>query len=62
MASNPKRVEHDFKLSKVAHDHGTDEIVPNKQRYWRILLFSIGRKVSRPNTSLVIGTMYMQIW
>jgi hypothetical protein len=39
MSSDPKRVEHDFKVSKLAYDTGEDAIVPNKQRYWRISLF-----------------------
>lgn len=39
MGSDPKRVEHDFRLPKLSYDHGDDEIVPNKQNYWRISLF-----------------------
>jgi len=39
MASDPKRVEHDFRLSKLSYDFEDGNIVPNKQKYWRISLF-----------------------
>jgi hypothetical protein len=38
-SSDPKRVEREFRISKNSYDHGDDEIVPNKQAYWRISLF-----------------------
>lgn len=37
--SDPPRVDHSFKHAKNAYNHGTDEAVPNKQKYWRISLF-----------------------
>jgi hypothetical protein len=39
MTSDPKIVDHEFRLSKLSYDHGDDRIVPNKQNYWRVSLF-----------------------
>ena len=39
MASDPPPVERDFKLQQFAYGSGQDEIVPNRQKYWRISLF-----------------------
>jgi hypothetical protein len=39
MPSDPPRVEHDFELKKLAYGAGQDEIIPNRQGYWRISLF-----------------------